>query len=57
MIDNAKYTIALALIKRAVIPVLVGAVVGWLVANGYNHWADAVCSSSDALGISVKECN
>ena len=57
MLNNAKYTVALALIKRAVIPILVGAAVGWLVATGYNHWADAVCSSSDALGISVKECD
>jgi hypothetical protein len=56
MLGNAKYTVALALIKRAVIPILVGAAVGWLAANGYNHWADAVCSSADAMAIRVKEC-
>ena len=45
-----------AIAKRTVVPVLVGATVGWLVAHGYNNWADAVCSVSYALGVSVSEC-
>lgn len=56
MFTNARLAIALAIVKRAVVPVLVGASVGWLVAHGYNNWADAVCSVSNAAGISVAEC-
>ena len=57
MLNNAKLAIALAVAKRAILPVLVGASVGWLAAHGYNNWADAVCSVSNAAGISVMECN
>lgn len=53
---NAKYMVYVAIAKRTVVPVLVGATVGWLVAHGYNNWADAVCSVSYALGVSVSEC-
>lgn len=56
MIDNAKLVIALGIAKRVVIPVLVGATVGWLAAHGYNNWADAVCAVSVAAGIPVAEC-
>jgi hypothetical protein len=56
MLQNAKFAIALAVIKRAVVPILVGATVGWLAAHGYNNWADAVCSVSNAAGIHVAEC-
>lgn len=56
MLDNAKLAIALGIAKRVIIPVLVGATVGWLAAHGYNNWADAVCSVSNAAGISVAEC-
>ena len=57
MLNNAKLAIALAVAKRVIVPVLVGATVGWLAAHGYNKWADAVCSVSNAVGISVTECN
>lgn len=57
MLDNAKLVVALGIAKRVVIPVLVGATVGWLVAHGYNNWADAVCSVSNAFGVFVAECN
>ena len=56
MFDNAKLAIALAVAKRAALPIIVGAAVGWLVAHGYNNWATAVCSVSDAMGIFVEEC-
>ena len=56
MLNNAKLAIVMGIAKRVVIPVLVGATVGWLVAHGYNNWADAVCSVSNALGIYVTEC-
>ena len=57
MLDNAKLVVALGIAKRVVIPVLVGATVGWLVAHGYNNWADAVCSVSHAFGVFVAECS
>lgn len=56
MFNNAKLAIALAVAKRAALPVIIGAAVGWLAAHGYNNWAIAVCSVSDALGIIVTEC-
>lgn len=56
MLNNAKFALALAVAKRAIVPVLVGAAVGWLIAHGYNNWADAVCSVSNAAGIYVAEC-
>ena len=56
MLDNAKLAIALAVAKRAALPIIVGAAVGWLAAHGYNNWATAVCSVSDAMGIFVEEC-
>lgn len=56
MLDNAKLAIVVAVLKRAVVPILVGATVGWLIAHGYNNWADAVCSVSNAAGIPVTEC-
>ncbi len=46
----------LVAIKRFIIPVFIGAIVVWLIANGYSDWADALCSSSNAMGIDVKEC-
>ena len=53
---NAKYVFYMGIIKRFILPIVVGATVGWLIANGYNHWADAVCSIGDALGLNVTEC-
>lgn len=53
---NAKFLIVMGIIKRFVVPIMVGAAVGWLIANGYNHWADALCSISHALGFDVTEC-
>lgn len=53
---NAKFFIIMGIVKRFIVPVVVGAAVGWLIANGYNHWADAVCSIGDALGLDVTEC-
>lgn len=53
---NAKYMVYMAIAKRVIVPVLVGAAVGWLIAHGYNNWADAVCSVAHAAGIPVTEC-
>jgi len=57
MLQNAKLLIAMGIAKRVIVPVLVGATVGWLAAHGYNNWADAVCAVSNAAGIPVTECN
>lgn len=56
MLDNAKLAIALAVARRVAVPIVIGATVGWLAAHGYNNWAAAVCSVSDAMGIIVEEC-
>ena len=56
MINNAKLAVALAVARRVALPIIIGATVGWLAAHGYNNWATAVCSVSDALGIYVEEC-
>jgi hypothetical protein len=53
---NAKLAITLATVKRFVLPVVVGTAVVWLVSNGYDDWASALCSASDAVGINVTEC-
>ena len=53
---NAKLVIYLGIIKRVILPVMVGATVVWLIANNYDDWADAVCSFSNALGLDVTEC-
>lgn len=56
MLNNAKLAVGLAIAKRVALPIIIGATVGWLAAHGYNNWATAVCSISDALGIIVSEC-
>lgn len=56
MLDNAKLAIALGVLRRVAVPIIIGASVGWLAAHGYNNWATAVCSVSDAMGIYVEEC-
>jgi hypothetical protein len=56
MLDNAKLAVAMAIARRVAFPIVIGAAVGWLAAHGYNNWATAVCSVSDALGIIVEEC-
>jgi hypothetical protein len=42
--------------KRFVIPALLGSLVLWLIANGFEPWADVVCAFSDAIGIPLEEC-
>lgn len=43
--------------RRFVLPVAIGALVAWLVANNHPHFADAVCSIAEGLAIAVQECN
>jgi uncharacterized membrane protein len=41
---------------KYVAPVVVGALVVWLVANEFGDWAVAVCGVADALAIYTKDC-
>lgn len=54
---DAKLVVYMGIAKRLILPVVVGATVVWLVANNYGDWADAICSVSNALGLTVTECN
>jgi len=54
---NAKLVVYLGIVKRLILPVVVGAAVVWLIANNYADWVDAVCSVSNAMGLNVTECN
>lgn len=54
---NAKLVIYMGIVKRLILPVVLGATVVWLIANNYADWADAVCSVSNAMGLNVTECN
>ena len=51
-----KYGIYLAVAKRVILPVVIGAAVIWLISNGLGDWADTLCSAASNLGIHVKEC-
>ena len=42
--------------KRFIVPALLGSCVLWLIANGYDGWANVVCAFSDAIGIPLEEC-
>ena len=53
---NAKLVIYMGIVKRVILPVVLGAAVVWLIANNYADWADAVCSVSHAMGLDVTEC-
>jgi hypothetical protein len=48
---------ATAAFRRFVLPVAIGALVTWLVANNHPHFADAVCSIAAGLAIAVEACN
>ena len=42
--------------KRMALPIVFGAVVGWLIRHNHGEWATVVCSVADALAVSVSEC-
>jgi hypothetical protein len=43
--------------RRFVLPIAIGALVTWLVANNHPDFADAVCSISKGLAVAVEACN
>lgn len=48
--------IAWSIGRKFVLPALLGALVGWMVAHGYDSWVGVVCAVSDALLVSVEGC-
>lgn len=53
---NVKFIVAYNFTKRFVVPVLLGAFVGWLANHGYNNWIPVVCDSANVAGIIIEEC-
>lgn len=47
---------ATAAFRRFVLPIAIGALVTWLVANKHHHFADATCSIAAGLAIAVEVC-
>ena len=48
--------LAAAAFRRYVLPIAIGALVAWLVANNHTDFADALCSVADGLAIAVENC-
>lgn len=48
--------LAAAAFRRYVLPVAIGVVVTWLIANNRPEFADAVCSVADGFAIKVEQC-
>lgn len=42
--------------KRLALPILFGAIVGWLIRHNHGEWVTVVCSIASAMAISVSEC-
>jgi hypothetical protein len=49
--------LAAAAVRRYVLPIILGVIVTWLVANNHPDFADAVCSVASGLAIAVEACN
>jgi hypothetical protein len=54
--DTTKLALVIHIMRKYVAPVLVGALVVWLIANEFTDWAIAVCGVADALAIYTKDC-
>ena len=54
--DSLNITAILYICRKYVAPILIGALVVWLIGNELGAWAVAVCSVADALAIYVKDC-
>jgi hypothetical protein len=55
--DSTKLALIVHVARKYVAPVVLGALVVWLVANELGDWADVVCSAAAALAIAVEACN
>lgn len=54
--DWLKYRAYLLATKRLALPIIFGAIVGWLIRHNHSEWANVVCAISTALGVPVSEC-
>lgn len=48
--------LATAAFRRYVLPIALGSLVTWLVANNHPDFADAVCSVAAGFAIAVENC-
>lgn len=48
--------IAAAAVRRYVLPIVLGIIVTWLLANNHPDFADAVCSVARGMAIAVESC-
>lgn len=48
--------LAAGVTRKFILPLAIGSLVAWLVANNHPHFADAVCSIADGLAIKVENC-
>lgn len=48
--------IAVAAMRRYVLPIAIGTLVAWLIANNHPDFADALCSVASGLAIAVENC-
>lgn len=53
---NAKIQATWFVVRKFALPVIFGALIGWLSANGYNQWREPACGVATALGVNVEEC-
>lgn len=53
---ESKHKVVIGIVKRVALPVIVGSLVVFLMANGLDNWANIVCDISSNLGIYVSEC-
>ena len=48
--------LAAAAFRRYVLPIAIGTLVAWLIANNHPEFADALCSVASGLAIAVENC-
>lgn len=51
-----KSILAASVVRKYVLPIVLGALVTWLVANNHPDFADAICSASAGFDIEVEKC-
>jgi hypothetical protein len=53
---NAKFQATWFVIRKFALPVLFGALIGWLTTHGYHEWREPTCGVAGALGVVVEGC-
>ena len=54
--DSTKVAFIIHISRKYIAPVLLGALVVWLVSNELDDWAEVVCSAAAAMAIAVEAC-